>query len=91
MLAAAMIGLVALLTMSTIPGPARSAVLAQSSDTSSAETSVAEGAWSQTFDGTPAAPTPWNPADRDIQVHSNDLGPLLGPSNVELRTLNPER
>ena len=72
MLAAAVLGLVALLTASTMPGPARSAALAQSSDNASGETEVAAGAWSQTFDGTPANPTPWNPADWDVQVHSRD-------------------
>jgi hypothetical protein len=72
MLAAAIFGLVALLTASALPGPARSAALAQSSDNSSDETEVAAGAWSQTFDGKPASPQPWNPADWDVQVHSRD-------------------
>ena len=34
---------------------------------------LAAGAFLETFDGSPAAPTPWHPANWDVTVHSRDV------------------
>lgn len=35
--------------------------------------SVANGVFSDTFDGAPGSPTPWNPPSWDVTVHSRDI------------------
>jgi hypothetical protein len=38
-----------------------------------AQSSFADGTYTEAFDGEPAEPTPWNPSDWDVTVHSRDI------------------
>jgi hypothetical protein len=41
--------------------------------TPSSSTTLAPGAFAETFDGAPASPQPWQPANWDVTVHSRDM------------------
>jgi hypothetical protein len=59
----------------TAPAPTTTAPASPAPDAARAVTStpVSDRAFVETFDGAPASPQPWKPADWDVTVHSRDL------------------